>query len=724
MKSTNTNLTPPKVGKPLTKSWVDAVTQNMNKECLQAGAYSDGPVSHSSLPSPYINPLMLRVKNMTGVPLDMFSVLQITTPEVTNEAAFPHILRSQQNEIFGVTPSSDGCDPKIVVTSYYADPETVLPCVVSGPTPVRVLYNDAESLTYPFAGFIDGDHTKLVASPFGKIRILWHAEPEVPQSGCDPRVLWSWVNLGSEGEWVFCKLQEDLKSCSSAVALMTDECGNQLGECPILRTVWAPEGNNLCQCQTAVTIWKAGEVVPIWWYEYLCKWVTIPNPAANVVPVTMDVVTDIEIEGIEWTPTGECRNVLIDVELDETKISLVSEPVEIEISGTGSTESEITVSGNVSLPVLQSIDISGTCAIDGEAPVEVSGDIELTFTEGETIDAIAEVSYTSPKISCTPTTIPTISHATFSGGFTGSSQKEVVLTASIPDDAEITTEKTIEYVPPHTSAYVTDVTLSSLPYQRAESVDISSVSGSVDLSELVETKTIVTNFSVSEDGCTINWETEEVQVLKGGVDLSAVPISLSGAASINSIQSFISVADHLNVYRKTLDTATASVQEFNKENFLSSLQLSGSVQMPTGVSGTVTLHNGEPISAISAIEMTGGEVTTTPVSITLPGIGTSTQTVSLRGEADLGGGSYSLSGLTAEVNTRAEGQVELTGAVSADIQISAGSVNVPTSIQIEEGGVKRFFECIPIYNMEGGTTNLVKEKVKMLTCLGCAEEEE
>ncbi|MBQ4591655.1 MAG: hypothetical protein IJB20_06440, partial [Clostridia bacterium] len=62
---------------------------------------------------------------------------------------------------------------------------SIQPAVISGPTAVRVLFEDETSLEYPFAVPIPGRSDVLKASPFGKNRILWHSEPEGSIEPCE-----------------------------------------------------------------------------------------------------------------------------------------------------------------------------------------------------------------------------------------------------------------------------------------------------------------------------------------------------------------------------------------------------------------------------------------------------------------------------------------------------------------------------------------------------------
>ncbi len=721
MKSTPTNLTPPKVGKPLKRSWVESVTGNMNREQIQPGSWTEGPVNFASAPSPYINPVMLRVKNMTGLSLPMFSVLRITSPEITDKASFPHTLRGQQNEFLGYVPK-DSCDEKIVITSYYADPETVLPCMITGPTPVKILYPDRASLDYPYAVPLDGDHTRLLASPFGKIRILWHSQPETPQEGCDVRTLWSWVCMGENGEWAWYKLQEDLSACGNAMALLTDECGNQVGECPIYRDVYGPKGYDICGCENAQTGWKAGDVVPAMWYEYLCRWVTIPNFNANFVESEVTVLTGINIEDIKWEPTGECRNVLIDVELDTTKIGFTTELVPVEVSGSGELDTtevtvtgpvevsgEVEVSGDVEFEVDTVADVGGTCSISGTAPVEVSGKLEIEFSGSEEVEVLDDIEVSQPVLGVTSGSIQTVESAEFTNGFlrTDGAKTEIDLEIETElSESGITTENSISFLKPTNSEYVTDVS--------------SNFSGSVDLSGYITEKTVVTGISLSDDGCTIMWTTETIRVLRDGADLSSVPISLSGG---------------LTVAKSALESETKTIKEFSATGLSNALKISGTVQIPIEVTGNINLTK-SGANFLTGASLTGGMgVTKTTKTISIPKAGKAEQEVTLTGEADLGKASstFSVSGLTANVQalvsdniklggnvTLSNESVSMSGEVGANVTISTGNVEIPVGIEVEDGGVRRSFECIPIYELEGGeVTGVSKKTIRLLTCGEC-----
>lgn len=750
MRSTPTNLTPPKVGKPLKRSWVESVTGNMNREQIQPGSWTEGPVNFASAPSPYINPVMLRVKNMTGLSLPMFSVLRITSPEITDKASFPHTLRGQQNEFLGYIPM-DSCDERIVITSYYADPETVLPCMISGPTPVKILFPDSESLDYPYAVPINGDYTRLLASPFGKIQILWHSDPEVPQEGCDARTLWAWVCMGENGEWCWYKLQEDLAPCGKAMALLTDECGNQVGECPIYRDVYGPKGYDVCGCSNAQTGWKAGDVVPALWYEYLCRWVTIPNFNANFIDSELEVVTDLNIEDIKWEPTGTCRDVLVDVQLDTSKISFTTESVPVEVTGSGTLDTaevvvsgpvqvngSVGVSGEIEFNIDAIADVGGTCTITGTAPVEISGELNVEFTDGDEVEVLDDVSVELPDLATVNETVFLADSASFSGelDLTGpTTDFPVSIEAEIAEDAVLTEECTISYVTPSEQEFVTGVTLSGMTYEKATGVSASGMSGTLDLSQMVEEKTVVTGISLSEDGCTITWTTETVRVFKDSVDVSAIPVSVSGNVTLQTTTQNIS--GNLSVQKQTLPAGATTIQEFSRDKFVDSFQIEGTAKLPYMVNGNVTL-NKVGKNFLSNVYFQGEpETTKTTKKITLPKAGSSTQEVVLTGEADLGKApsTFSISGLTAPIQTTVKQEVALWGDVSlsnsevvmrgtvgANVTISTGNLDLPTGIEVTDGGVLRSFECIPIYELEGGgVTNLEKAKVRILTCGECEE---
>ncbi|MDO4574163.1 MAG: hypothetical protein Q4D98_02995 [Planctomycetia bacterium] len=212
-------------------------------------------------------------------------------------------------EIAGETPSEEwhniAIGQRSVPTGYFT------PGVTSGPTPCLVQFPDAASLNYPYAIPIKGDTEKLQASPYGWIRILWHEDPDPPMEGCNPQTLKAYVNMGEDSQWMFFKLEEDLPECGCAQAYIVDRCGEQVGECKIIKEVCDSRliarlsGSGACDpCgggSTAATspiqpvvnetdpvgtsqhtIYiqgggspKAGDIVVCWWFQYFEKWIAI-----------------------------------------------------------------------------------------------------------------------------------------------------------------------------------------------------------------------------------------------------------------------------------------------------------------------------------------------------------------------------------------------------------------------------------------------------------------
>lgn len=307
MKSIPTHLQPPQVGQPLTKSWVDAVTRNLNVENSNPG-FNEGSHCMVAQPAPYVNPLLLRVKNNTGSELDLFAVLHVNSPETVEKESLPELMKTQQNELLGSIPTGEE-NEKICITSYYANPESVVPCTVEGPTPVKILFPDTASLNYPYAISISGDTTQLKASPYGWIRILWHEDPDPEITGCNPQSLFSWVQMGEDCQWAFFKLLDDLEECQSVEGLLVDNCGEQVGECPIIKEIWdsklADEG---CECREKELSpeekpkLKKDAIVLCFWVMYLEKWVAI-NPRKLAMEMTVPQVPSLacQVEDATYT---------------------------------------------------------------------------------------------------------------------------------------------------------------------------------------------------------------------------------------------------------------------------------------------------------------------------------------------------------------------------------------------------------------------------------------
>lgn len=573
---------------------------------------------------------------------------------------------------------------------------SIQPAVISGPTAVRVLFEDETSLEYPFAVPIPGRSDVLKASPFGKNRILWHSEPSESIEPCEGVILQAYVNMGDDGQWVWFRLLEDLSCCSSAQARLVDQCGNDVGECPIIKTVYGPEGHDLCGCGTCGG-WKAGEVLPFWWFQYLEKWITIPDVSAGWVTKEIEVLTGGTFEGLEFTPTGSEVEAVTNVILDQNEIFLETEPQEVNISAEGTISADVevsgpvqvngmaVVSGDVSLSgeVNTSVGISGSAELDISAPVEVSGTLNasgsVTLSGGESQEVLQSVTFTPAALAYTSGTIPIISGASFSG--------------SLNENGNVIQR-------PFTGS----VTLDLGDLAEALGVDLSGVSVSVsfDFSPCFTSQNVVTD--VQLNGCELSYTRAELPIWNGSAP--SVNAQLSGAGKLTGSGTF---------------TGSAS----------------GTVSIPSEVSGSVTLHSSGTFTASHITNWTPSALSQTKKTLTIPTGGTCSisQEVELSGVLDLSGQSVSLENMTAEVSAPVEvsgpvtltgensfsvSEVTLSGTVSAPVNLNtSGTVEVPANVILGENFIR--LETDTVQNIElltgegtisGGSTT----KVKYLTC--------
>lgn len=752
-RSTITNLQTPQIGRPLRHSWCKAVTDNLNREELTPGAFTDGATCIHSAPAPYVNPLMLRVKNMTEVQLPMFSVLMVTEPWITDNAAFPQLLRTQQNELLGHIPDGS-CHEKVAITSYVAPPGNVVPCVVSGPTPVQIKFPDKDSLDYPFARPIDGDYTQLIASPYGKIAIIWHEEPEVEQEGCDERTLWSWVNMGEKQEWMWFVLQEDLDECGSALALPSDECGAIIGECPIQVEVYGPKSIHLCGCETTSgKSWRAGDVVPAMWYEYLCRWITIPCYTADFEEkeaklITTDALNELEIE---FTYQDE-ENPEFVTDVDFTKVALKVDEntdVPIEASGTVTVDGKVNLSdeisiknGSLTLGKLQASGNSTAGLTIAESPVEVSGslelggEVELKYDEANKIDVVTGVEYTPPTIKGT---VNVNEYKYASINTTGSLIEDGAtlqrgVTFSNLNTTNLTKTQTlsISSVP---ASVVTDVQFNAtaLVYEKATGVSLSLNSIKIKQPKTTSTE-IITDIEWDKTNC-------EFKVTKGTVDIvtewEEVTIPLTGAATLS--HEFESVSDSEGAAISAITSSTtssATTFQVVDEDKLKSVLSAGTVNIPKEVNVAGTVNFGTPDSELYAVTISyeeKGSCETTTKSINLPTGGTATvkaDDVTLSGNLKLENTSCSLTGLVIPVEVDSEetlttaatlqGELEMGGSISInDVEVNVtgtASVPIPTGIEIGEDCVSK--EELKL--IEKATAKADKiESTKTITYLSC-----
>lgn len=787
MKSTDTFLRTPKVGKPLTKSWVEAVTNNLNQEKLVAGSHSDGPNLFPSTPSPYINPVTLRVKNHTNAPQEMFSVLKITTPEETNPNAFPHVLRSQQNAIYGETPTGD-CHESVAITTYYMDPETELPCIVSGPSPVKILFETEESLTFPFAIPIYGDTTKLKASPFGRIKILWHEETQQTPTCSQPIVLYSWVNLGIQCEWSFWKLKADLACCSGALAQLCDECGAVINEdCPIEAMIYAPPGQTLCSCEDSCAMWKAGDIVPALWYEYLCKWVTIPNFNINLEEKEMQVVTGLSITGGTIRPTTDYHTVITDVTIDTNLITLgMDVPRQtyclegaIEFGNDAKAKGSVTVTGTIGsaqnpielevtsqsnlvtiydASLTSDSNISLTGSLSGSATVTVplnnvslgvSGTASgpLTLTNGNV----------SLKGSCT---IPfnNLPNLNVTGSVIKTSQADPVTlgghsTQTLLSGATINTTTHNLKIPPLTGTLTGSLrTGSGVPTTNA---DRSGLRATIDLSSIFEMAEAVKEGTLDIVECELTYETINVLKFKQGktaADLQNIPVTFQGDITVPSSVSCnfdysetgattttIKGVDTSTNGGLTKTTDTVSIPT-NATLHLDKIGVTGTAEWPqtlsqtglvgtSNVAGTVTVSNNNVSLNVSGTATGSSGATAT-------GTATITDTVTVSGPLSISSGVYIRGQFIPDYPMKATGTIpNVTLSTSEDVELGLSGtiennqrcyVDVPTALLCGEGwfDVEQARVPFPSVDLTGATISGTTSTIKYVACADCPEPEE
>ncbi|MDO4571515.1 MAG: hypothetical protein Q4D38_14110 [Planctomycetia bacterium] len=286
---------------------------------------------------------LVRLENETGSALSPFGVVKTdaATWAERYDETFEREGMRRGVEIQGAEVATEWDNVAVLQKSAPAD--HIAQAVVSGPTPCYIEFPDEASLDFPFAIPIPGNVQKMKASPFGRNRILWHAEPEESIEACQGVTLQAYVNMGEDGQWVWFKLLADLCPCGSAQALLVDECGKQIGECPIVKTVWAPlphdeEAAPACDCPEGATsanidvgggegtegsdCWKEGDILPFWWYQYLEKWVTIPKDqtgAGSAWAVTIPQPPSIACEAVEVVEVndagGEERKIVCEAAL-------------------------------------------------------------------------------------------------------------------------------------------------------------------------------------------------------------------------------------------------------------------------------------------------------------------------------------------------------------------------------------------------------------------------
>lgn len=548
---------------------------------------------------------LVKTENGSGYAVDPLAVLRIhnaTWPERTDQKFVNEGMRNGV-ESLGVKPSTEW--DMVSVLQKSAPDSNFAQGVCSGPTPVFVLFRTQESLDYPFAIPTAEDSSKLVASPYGLNRILWHSEPSEDFQECTGEVLQAYVNMGEDGQWVFWKLKEDLPCCGSATGEVCDECGTVLQpDCPIERTIYAPKGLNLCGCEDSCGTWKQNDVVPAWWFQYLSKWVTIPNFHANLEEKEMEVVTSLRITGGTVRPTEDYKTVVTDVTIDTALITLGGDelrPLQCTSGSLYFAEGDAVASGNVTVsgnlgsaqdPVR--LDVVSACddvlleeaSITSEANLELTGSLsgsasvsvplsgvslDVTGTCGGTaagsisVGGTANLDGTCRIWENLPTLIVNgqvgISGSANLSGTVNVGQGAATLSSSGTAKTllkNLTIKKdnaTVNaIVVPPVSGQITGTLSNSSTTQ----VSLSNLTITLDLSDFFEEVNAVDPSTFTFSGCTLDWLPMKVLKLKSGASLGSLSASLSGTLEIPS--AVVCDFDHSSAASSyTLDTSTESV---------------------------------------------------------------------------------------------------------------------------------------------------------------------
>lgn len=711
-----------------------------------------------------------KVENGSGYNVDPFAVLRIhnaTWPERTDRKFTNEAMRNGV-ESLGVKPSDEWNMVSVLQKS--APDSSFAQGVCSGPTAVFVLYRTRESLSYPYAIPIPEDSGKLVASPYGLNRILWHSEPSEDFEECVGEVLQTYISMGEDGQWCYWKLEDDLPCCGSVTAKLCDNCGNVLQpDCPIIRTIYAPKGLNLCGCEDSCATWSKDSVVPAWWYQYLNKWVTIPNTQAGFEEQEIEVVTGLQVTGGVITPSQDYVAVVTDVIVDTDKISLCDTVPEqlyclggdITLSATAS--GPVTVTGNlgtsenpVRLDVISACDkvlISGASlsteddvtlagTLSGTAPVTVglSGvEFDVTGTCAGAATGNVNVSGTCsiynatlPKLNVTGQVVKTsaMEPVTLSGG-----------TAKRFLTGAVLTKPTLTLTPTSLTIPATTGSVSG----TLGAISLSGLTVTLDLSDIFDTETVVKDDSFEFTGCTLSWDTVEAVVLKPGADLSNVTATLSGTIAAGT--SFSGNADlrtgatpvtinnpsgwnagGLATTDDTVTVPTSAVLDTQK------LGVTGKAEWPqdTAIGGLVSTSGSATLAVAGTITGTA----TGDSGDTATGTATLNTPVSVSGPLDIESGvriegtlnrdcpQYAIAnGIPITLSTTTDVTIPVTGTISDTRECY---VDMPTTICLENGAIDvrhgRF--PLPSVDLTGATISGVTSTIKVLGCKECPEPEE
>lgn len=183
-KNTPNNITSPKAGEYITASWTDSVTQAANRSDAILG-YNSVDGSASTRQTPYVNPLMVRVRNTTNETATQYQVLHVSSPFYTQSGAYPQAGKSFDNYIRGSLPTGEDGE-EFVIVDRDCPPSSEAPSVISGPTFAKV-YVESSTENCKFAKTKENEKY-LVAADSGPARIVWK------ETGIG--VKWAFIVLG------------------------------------------------------------------------------------------------------------------------------------------------------------------------------------------------------------------------------------------------------------------------------------------------------------------------------------------------------------------------------------------------------------------------------------------------------------------------------------------------------------------------------------------------
>ncbi len=669
----------------------------------------------------------IQLENGTDETLDPFGILEVA------EATW----NSRPDSVFDSEGMRRGVELKgrkvenewsnISISQKSSPSQSFTPSVVSGPTPVYIFFPDETSLGYPFAVPIPGEIGKLKASPYGLNRILWHEEYPYPIESCVGVTLQGYVNMGEDEQWVWFQLQEDLTCCGSASALLVDECGNQIGECPIIRTVYAPKSFDICQCTDTCDSWKAGEVVPCWWYQYLEKWVTIPNFTAGMMQKSQQVVTEVTLEGAKFQPTTTMIEVVDDVTINPEAVTMTTTEQEVELALNGTLTGTCYASGPVE--VSGNANLTGTIpasAFPTSANVTVTGDINTTGTAtlsgGTAQTVLTGARFTPATLAHQNVIIPVYDNqATFQGVLNPDGATIDVpvsgLEASLKSGT-YTTPKTIPTMEVSNDTNDTQVVADVAFDEGKLSINFNGVSWSFNLSQIATKKTVVTGISLSDDGCTITATTEEISVLN--TDSGFVSVTMEGTASITSQGNL-----PLTPTYTYLKSGSVTVNEPDFSSLAEGISISGSIPIPIECEGTVEYTISSYFTASRITSFSGGSLETDSTSITIP----TSASVEISAPATLSGSSdLSFNDIPISVSGSvvSSGSVDVVGTVSIPLDITTtATVEIPNQINIGEGFLTISTVLIPVVEVEVSEATITTNKttITYLDCKPCEEVE-